>query len=79
MASKSRLRVAKNSPKTKPVATVEVVHSCDGCGKSLGRSCLRTEGSAMCAASEGIVARTPKQTGSSWKFYCGHVCADAAE
>lgn len=79
MVSRARLRVAKSSPKTKQAPTVEVVELCDRCGSPLGRSCLRTEGSAMCAAGEGIVPKSPKETGSSWKFYCGHACANTPE
>jgi hypothetical protein len=56
----------------------EVVERCDQCGKSLGRSCIRTAGSAACAAGDGICISHLQVAGKQkWFFFCCEQCESA--
>ena len=60
----------KRTPKKK--LEVELVTECDGCGKPLGRTCVRTNGSAACARGAGL--RTKYFFGGRIEFYCPVRC-----
>lgn len=51
----------------------EIVTSCDQCGEQLARTCARSDGSALCAAGEGISVHY----NCVWKFFCNEECAMA--
>jgi hypothetical protein len=53
----------------------DVVTACDICGKPLGRSCVRTSGSVVCAEGEGIF--TKRYPGGLIKFFCSLECKRA--
>ncbi len=50
---------------------VELVTKCDQCGKSLGRTCARTDQSGICAGAEGIFTIGRH---SDIKFFCSLDC-----
>jgi len=55
--------------------TLEAVDSCDNCGAPLGRECVRSYGSAVCAVSDGIhVARFSDGEALKPHFFCSAEC-----
>jgi len=58
-------RIKKQKPK------VELVTTCDQCGRSLGRTCARTVNSGICAKAEGIVSHL---IGGAVTFFCSREC-----
>ena len=66
--------MAKRKTKKQP----EVVTKCDNCGKDLGRTCCRTDGSAACAAGDGITVKSCLCGNPPLKlpkFYCCKECS----
>ena len=59
-------RTKKQKPK------VELVTTCDQCGRSLGRTCARTDGSAACASGCGI--EVVRSVSSAPRFFCCRKC-----
>lgn len=70
--SRARLRICKprRQPKQKRVEA-EILVRCDQCGDLLGRTCIRTDGSAACAAGCGIAV---KKCNDVWRFFCCKEC-----
>ena len=62
----------RKQPKTKPED--EIVTQCDACGKPLGRSCVRTNGSSVCAAAAGIAVVRHE---GKIAYCCDGKCANA--
>ena len=63
----------------KKKAVVELVTECDQCGKSLGRTCARTNMSGICAGGCGISVMFPmghinKRDIEKVMFFCGFGC-----
>lgn len=54
----------------------EIVTQCDYCKTPLHRSCVRTDGSAVCAAGVGIVVR--RRFSGRIDFYCSLKCENDA-
>jgi hypothetical protein len=70
-------RIAKVKPisprrRKKKQKSPETVDTCDHCGKPLGRTCARTDGSAISAGGEGIIAGKIQ---GKWMFFCSMSCA----
>ena len=77
--SRAKLRIAKIRKPPKKDTKPELVLNCDCCGKRLRRSCLRTTGSAVCAASSGVFIKLFRDSsGEKWRFYCTEECRTAA-
>ncbi len=58
---------------------VELVATCDYCGKSLGRTCARTDQSGICAGGCGISVVDPgmmsnRRKVDKWMFFCNPLC-----
>jgi len=58
--------------KRKAKPPLEMVVKCDSCGIPLHRTCVRTDGSAVCAAGVGIVAQ--RFPSGYIGFYCSLKC-----
>ena len=54
---------------------LEIVTKCDHCGKSIGQTCARTDGSAVIAGGENVI---PGKINGKWMFYCCLPCAEVA-
>jgi len=62
----------KKSKEKKEKAVLEMVTQCDNCGKPLGRTCVRTVNSSICAEGVGIVIK--RFFGGKIKFFCCMGC-----
>lgn len=69
----------KTPRKAKATRTLQPVVECDCCRRSLRRTFMRAYGSAICAASEGLFVRFPKDTQDrdGYRFYCSQACREA--
>jgi hypothetical protein len=76
----SRLRkIGKISKKTaKLLRQPELVTQCDNpdCKKDLGRTCVRTDGSAVCASGCGLSIK--RYQSGLIKFFCSNHCRSIA-
>jgi hypothetical protein len=59
----------------KPVQKLEIVSTCDKCGKPLGRDNIRTPNSAVCASGVGI--HVLFSAPSKINYFCSKDCVDA--
>lgn len=68
--AKAKPIVAKGRKKKKP--KVELVETCDHCGRPFSDIHSRTVGSAACSNIDGIIAG---EVAGRWMFFCGWDCA----
>lgn len=66
MRRTANLKINKIPHKKKEKVKSEIIVNCDGCGKSLNRTCVRNANSAICATSVGLKT---KCVGTRWEFY----------
>ncbi|MFA5186689.1 MAG: hypothetical protein WC551_09455 [Patescibacteria group bacterium] len=70
--------MARRKMPYKPANSAEVVERCDQCGKQLGRTCIRTAGSAACAAGDGVsISHVYANGKQEWRFFCCKECKSA--
>jgi len=67
--------MARRKMPNKLVNSIEIVERCDKCGKPLRRFCIRTAGSAACAAGDGVSVTHLSVSGKEkWYFFCCEQC-----